>query len=203
MISLYAFVGGLRELSGAPKLEAVRAAGLVAVIGRDVDDDALQHGLVVQELLDCADAVLPARFGERFPDVDALVAAVGEHAGELRRRLAHVEGCVELAVRVGRPAEERPRRAADGSAYMRMQLRAASADAAAGSALHELLVRCARAAVVADNGASRFVHDASYLVERGAVDAFAARVDAYATAHPELSLVCTGPWAPATFAGAA
>jgi len=55
--------------------------------------------------------------------------------------------------------------------------------------------------VVTPPVASQLLHDACYLVERDRVDEFARSVETYASAHPELSLVCTGPWAPASFAG--
>jgi hypothetical protein len=148
--------------------------------------------------------VLPARFGERFADAEALVAAVATRLPELEERLAAVDGCVELAVRVARAErEEAHDRPADGAAYMRSRLRSVTADAAAADALHAALQRCARGSVVAEPTLSRLLHDGCYLVERGSVETFAERVASYAEAHPELSLVCTGPWAPATFAGAA
>ena len=85
---------------------------------------------------------------------------------------------------------------------MRTRLRAVSADAAAAHALHALLERHARATVVTEPALSRLVHDACYLVERDVVGEFASCVETYGAEHPELTLVCTGPWAPASFAGA-
>jgi hypothetical protein len=204
MIQLYAFVRGLRELPDVKLKTIVLAHALTAVVGPaegDEHDDVVRHGLLVQALVESADAVLPARFGERFDDTSALIEAVEEHCDELQQRLADVEGCVELAVRVGRAATGETTRGLDGSAYMRARLRTITADAAAAEALHALLRRRARDTVVTPPVTSQLLHDACYLVERDRVDEFARSVETYASAHPELSLVCTGPWAPASFAG--
>jgi DNA primase len=79
-------------------------------------------------------------------------------------------------------------------------MRAGHRAARAASTLHALLQERARAAVVAQ---SPLLHDACYLVARDEVDDFARRVATYGAEHPELDLVCTGPWAPASFAEAA
>jgi hypothetical protein len=194
MIELYAFACGVHDLP-----EDCRAAQLghvVAVFGQaggDTRDDAIRHGFVVQALVDMCDAVLPVRFGERFTEVTALVDAVTPRLHELEDRLAAVDGCVELAVRIGRAA---PAGTGGGTAYMQAGLEATRA----ATTLHALLQERARAAVVAQ---SSLLHDACYLVARDEVDDFARRVEAYGVQHPELNLVCTGPWAPASFAEAA
>lgn len=199
MIQLLAFVTGLRRPL-PDGVDAVAFGDVVAVVG-EATDEPLQQGLAVQELLERVDAVLPARFGERFRDVEALADAVEAHVEELGRRLRAVAGCVEIAVRVGRPAAADDREA-DGAAYMRRRLRALTAETAAATELHSRLQHRARSAAVVDPALSRLLHDACYLVERGAVDDFAGCVSEFADAHPELSLVCTGPWAPASFAEA-
>ena len=204
MIQLYAFVRGLDELPD--DLEAVPLGSSAAVVGPaggDERDDLVRHGLLLQSLVDSADAVLPARFGERFADTASLGAALAGRTEALEERLAAVEGCVELTVRVARAGGRAAHEAADGGAYMRSRLRAVAADSAVAHDLHALLAARSRDAVVADPGLSRLVHDACYLIARDDVDEFAETVERYAAAHPELSLVCTGPWAPASFAGAA
>jgi Gas vesicle synthesis protein GvpL/GvpF len=210
VIRLYAFVSGLRDLPPAEPespLEALHVGPLTAVVARadqapESRDDVLRHGLVVEALLDCADAVLPARFGERFADADALDAAVRARRDELARRLDDVSGCVELAVRVVRATPEQPR-ADDGTAYMEARLRSVAADASAAAEIHDALRRRARAAVAADAPRAGVLHEAGYLVERAGVAAFVTEVERLAATHPELTVVCTGPWAPATFGGAA
>lgn len=192
MIELYAFVCGLQALpDGCVGVRLGHVTAVVGEAGAGGRDDVIRHGLAVQALVDSSEAVLPARFGERFDDAAALAAAVEPRLRELEERLAAVDGCVELAVRVARVQnDERP---ADGASYMRARLHGMSAV----SKLHAVLAEHARATVVAQ---SPLLHDASYLVERGEIDEFARRVVAYGAAHPELDLVCTGPWAPASFA---
>jgi hypothetical protein len=205
VIHLYAFVRGLDELPAGDDLETVELGSVTAIVGPaggNEQEDLVRHGLLVQELVERADAVLPARFGERFDDEAALAAAVAGRLEDLEQRLATVTGCVELTVRAARTREhERPSHV-DGGAYLRSRLRAVAADSALAHDLHGRLAERARASVVAEPAVSQLLHDASYLIEREDVDAFACSVEAYASSHPELSLVCTGPWAPASFAGA-
>ena len=203
MIALYAFVSRPRELPDG--LELVPIGDVDAVVGpaEDGDEAVVRHGLAVEALLDAADAVLPVRFGERFADVDAMTEAVAPRLPEFQDALARIAGCVEIAVRVARAEAGDGVRGRDGGSYMRARLRSVTADAAAAEAVHARLRSCARESVVGESTLSRLLHDASYLVERERVDDFARTVESYAASHPELSLVCTGPWAPATFAGAA
>lgn len=193
MIELYAFACGIRGLpDGCRAAQLGHVAAVFGSAGGETREDAIRHGLAVQALMETCDAVLPVRFGERFSDVTALVAAVNPRVQDLEDRLATVDGCVELAVRAARAEQV----VHDGAAYMRAGLQATRA----ASALHGLLQERARAAVVAQ---SPLLHDACYLVARDDVDDFAQSVAAYGAEHPELDLVCTGPWAPASFAEAA
>jgi hypothetical protein len=87
---------------------------------------------------------------------------------------------------VAPPEEEHPA-VRTGTDYMR----AAGRREAELRALDERLQARARKSV-----------DARYLVARADVAGFAAEVERYAREHPELAVVCTGPWAPYTFAAA-
>ena len=210
MIHLYAFACGLRELPPDADVECVQIGGMSAVVGRIADgdrcdsyDDFVRHGLVVEALVERADGVLPARFGERFTDIEALERAVSARSVELERRLRDMRGCVELAVRVGRTSRDVQRDGLDGASYLRARYRAAAEDAAAVSELHAALQLRARATAVSEQVAGSLLHDAGYLVGRHEIDEFARDVDAYASRHPEHTVVCTGPWAPSSFAGAA
>jgi len=196
VIELFAFACGVRAVpEGCDALAFGPIMAVVGPAGGDAREDVIRHGLVVQQLIEASDAVLPTRFGERFRDAAALAAAVTPRLRELEERLVAVDGCVELAVRVSRSTAyaDRP---VDGTAYMRSRLHGVSAV----SKLHAVLAEHARDTVVTQ---SSLLHDASYLVARDEVDDFARRVAAYGAAHPELDLVCTGPWAPASFSGAA
>lgn len=72
------------------------------------------------------------------------------------------------------------------------------ADAVA-TELHEPLARCARASVVSDSAG----YAAAYLVGEDERDDFEQALAEFVAAHPELTVVCTGPWAPYSFTGSA
>jgi hypothetical protein len=202
MIHIYAFAEGLQGLpdvaglDGAP-LESRRLDGFDVVVSRrdgktagaSLRADAIVHGTVVEALVERATAVLPVRFGEEPADEDSLVRLFEGQSPHLRRSLDHVRGCVEVGVRI-LSANETADHASSGTEYM-------LARRAAGAGYHELgeqlraLVREVRAS-----------HDgAAYLVPRSAVDAVRSAVQRFADTRPELTVVCTGPWAPYSFVG--
>ncbi len=186
MIHLYAFVRGLREIETG--LHARPFGSVVAVVGLE-EPDPLQHGLVVEGLLDRTDAVLPVRFGERFADDEELAAAVTPRLEALERQLGHVAGCVEVGVRiVPRP---RPANGDDGAGYMRARL----LEPVAADELHRELAARARDSV-------RTSHDAGYLVARADVGGFSRVVEELLDSNPAVDVLCTGPWAPYSFAAA-
>lgn len=186
MIYLYAFVRGLRELESG--LEARPFGALMAVTGEE-EPDPLRFGLVVERLRESADSVLPVRFGERFANEEELSGAVAPRFEALEHRLAHVAGCVEVGVRIVPTvgAED----AADGTGYMAARLR----EQRAVEEIHKALSAEARDSVRTDR-------DAGYLLERAEVDRFSLAVAGLLESHPTLDVVCTGPWAPYSFAAA-
>jgi Gas vesicle synthesis protein GvpL/GvpF len=179
VIHLYAFVLGAESVEGL-----VHLGGIDAVVGRE-EVDAVEHGLVVESLVGRCTSVLPARYGERFPDETALRRAAEPRLAELERRLDELAGCVEIGVRVA-PPEERAS-VETGTDYMRAAGRRDADLRALDRRLQPRARRCA---------------DARYLVARSDLAGFAAEVERYAQEHPELAVVCTGPWAPYTFAAA-
>jgi hypothetical protein len=186
VIHLYAFVQGLRGLDAGVRAHPL--GSVVAVVGPE-EPDPLRHGLVVEGLLDRAEAVLPVRFGERFADGEALAAAVTPRIEALERQLGHVAGCVEVGVRiVPRP---RPETAEDGAGYMRTRL----LEQVAADELHRELATRARDSV-------RTSHDAGYLVARADVGGFSRAVEQLLESNPAVDVLCTGPWAPYSFAAA-
>jgi hypothetical protein len=209
MIRVYAFVSDVDRL---PALAGVDGAPLerhdgdvVAIVSRhdrpaaaDPRGDAVAHGLVVEALAGLAPAVLPVRFGETFRDDEALDCALRARSDEICSALARVRGCVEVGVRVAGSALERgAERASTGRAYMATRLALLAERDAIVHELHERLDAAARASVQTERGA----FDASYLVERVRVGEVRAVVDRFAASHPELTVVCTGPWAPYSFGG--
>ena len=208
MIHLYAFTVGDAPLPAVPAiggstLEACRVANVAAVISdlgdgepAAVHDAVLAHGLVVEALRDVADAVLPVRFGARFVDREELTTTVGDRVADLRERLAAVRGCVEFGVRmVAGDAEPRERHAADGTTYMRERLASVAQADAVAAELHAPLARCARESVVTPGAG----HTAAYLVGDDECAAFERAVAGFVAAHPDVTVLCTGPWAPYSF----
>jgi hypothetical protein len=210
MIHLYAFVHGLRSLpprvgvAGEP-LRLRQFDGVDAVVGTidapvaESAESAVAHGLVVEALLEYADAVLPARFAKPFADDAALADATKRRLPELRARLAGVSGCVELTVRIGAPAAS-PQESSDGTSYLRA-LAAATAERDSRIAeTHGALSTHALDSRVEPLTRGAALFRGSYLVRRNDVDAFAQEVDRLAVRFPDASIVCTGPWAPSSFA---
>jgi hypothetical protein len=186
VIHLYAFVRGVSRVD--PGLE-VRPYGSFSLVTGEDEADPLRHGLVVERLLEEADAVLPVRFGERFETEDELVAAIVPRLEALERQLDHVAGCVEVGVRIVPRSE--PADGDDGAAYMRARLR----EQLAAEEVHRVLAEKARDSVQTNR-------DAGYLVARADVGSFSVAVEHLLESHPALDFLCTGPWAPYSFAAA-
>ena len=186
MIHLYAFVRGVSRVEAGLEL---RPYGSFAVVTGKGEADPLQHGLVVEHLLDEAEAVLPVRFGERFETEDELAAAIVPRLEALECQLDHVAGCVEVGVRI--VPRSQPADGDDGATYMRARLR----EELAAEAVYGALAAKARDSVQTNR-------DAGYLVARADVGAFSAAVEHLLRSHPALDVLCTGPWAPYSFAAA-
>jgi hypothetical protein len=188
VIHLYAFVRGLRKLEAGL---ASRPFGCIAAVVGEEEPDPLRHGLVVECLLDHADAVLPVRFGERFARDEELAAAVTPRLEALERQLDHVAGCVEVGVRVVPRGELAETPGSGGTEYMHARLR----EQLAAEEVHRVLAAQARDSV-------RSSRDAGYLVARADVPDFSRAVERLLESRPALDVVCTGPWAPYSFAAA-
>jgi hypothetical protein len=165
------------------------------------DDAVLEHARVVEALAATNAAVLPARFGRGFPDAAALRSAVAERSTELQQALARVRGCSELAVRVLTPTDGGRSRVGNGGEYMRARLDEHRQTERLAEELHAPLASLARAATKSVGGSPQLLLSGTYLVPRDALDRFEARVAELGASHPELTLACTGPWPPYSFAG--
>jgi len=192
VIHVYGIVQELSELpqltgvDGAP-LERRRLGGLELVTSdraeAEITQEAvLDHAAVVEELMCCSAAVLPAQFGRPFGDESELAAAILARAEALARGLERVRGCVEFGVRAAVPADEPE--AGSGVAYMRALL----AQERAMTKIREPLAELARSAT-----------PGAYLVQKDKVSAFRDAVERLTAEHPELTIVCTGPWPPYSF----
>ena len=167
----------------APTAEAVRA-----------------HAAVVEALAD-AGAALPARYGTAFAGEETLRRELAARSGALRAALARVRGRVELGVRVLSPdAQPEQQPAPDGRTYLLRRLEEQRRTRAVADGLHRALAAGAAAATVRVGGGGPLLLSSAYLVGRDDVDALREQVDTLAHAHPELEVLCTGPWPPYSFA---
>ena len=155
---------------------------------------------VVEELTKLGEPVLPARFGLVFTDGSALQREVEAKATALRGRLDRVRGCAEVGLRV--VSEDEPHESAPltGGDYLRARLREATERRRVAEALHDTLARHARDSARLEHAGGRLLLDAAYLVPSERVEEFRQEVDELGRSHPELALVCTGPWPPYSFA---
>jgi hypothetical protein len=212
VIHFYGVVEALEELPAvagvdAQPLERRSIEGLELILSQtplaasDVTEDAVvAHANVVEELMARSQAVLPARFGRAFADEQELADALRAKAPELARGLNLVRGCVEFGLRAlgGGIADDQPSRLS-GRDYMRTRLAEEKARQRLAAELHEPLARLARASS-RFGGAFSDLLRAAYLVPREDVAAFSEHVRHLETAHPDVTIVCTGPWPPYSFA---
>lgn len=210
MIYLYGITGPLAEpvdgrgLDGA-ELEAVTLGSLTAVCSRherlELRADAAScwaHEQAVETVMR-RQAVLPARFGTTFVGVAQLREAVSDQTETLLQRLAEIDGCVELAVRIT-PLDSRDGQTASGRRYLLDLLSAQRRR----EALAESTLACLRELAVDSRLAAAQTREESvsisYLVESGGVERFSRAVARLQQRWPQLALSCTGPWAPYSFA---
>ena len=211
MIHVYGVVDELPELppvagvDGAP-LERQRVGSIELVVSRsegsppgEVSREALfHHAEIVEELMRRSGAFLPAQLGHAFADDEELSAAVVAREEDFVRGLERVRGCVEFGLRVIEPKDRGGVRlqAASGAEYMRERLAKEKRRERLLAEFHEPLVRLSRASAVTRSDGLR----AAYLVPKSDVAAFCEVVQRLEGAEPELTIVCTGPWPPYSFA---
>jgi len=216
-------------LEDAPlcKLACQDLAGVISSVTttqvQATESNLWQHEAIVEALM--ADrAVLPVRFGTVFSNEAAAQAELLTHQADLIASLNRVRGRVELGLRVLRPtpfaalrgqatnderetvalAQSAP--ASRGRAYLmarleeeqRARVERQQAEALAAE-VHAPLARLVVESVQQVLVTPRLLLTAAYLVERDRVEAFRQEVAALSSAHPALSLLCTGPWPPYNF----
>jgi Gas vesicle synthesis protein GvpL/GvpF len=182
-----------------PPLRAVRSDGLTAIVApageREVTPDALwRHEELIESLMERRD-LLPVRFGTLVSDERAAAQAVAEGRERLAAALDRVRGAVELAVRAHphEPPERERERGESGRDYMRARSRRLQV----ARLVHQALADAARDSV--EKPGPELLR-AAYLVERDAVAGFVSVVLRLQRSHPELDVLCTGPWPPYSFA---
>jgi hypothetical protein len=212
-------------------VEFCRAGPIAAAFSRHAagisptSEAVLRHEAVVEQLMR-ERTLLPARFDTTFADDAALASAVTTHRDALVDGVRRVRGCVELGLRVlWRPPADPDAAAAPepaiaaaaasastttfGRAYMLARLaeerRRAEGDrraAALAAQVHDPLAGLARESMRRVLVRPEILLSAAYLVERAAVAGFRDRITQIAPCHPDLHLLCTGPWPPYHFAPA-
>ena len=209
MLYLYALTEHPTVLPTGTPLTAESLDGIDAVVGMVGDDKIepteeaiLEHARVVDEITALNDAVLPARFGRGYADLDSLERAVAERADSLRAALDRVRGCQEFGLRVFSNSDEALSAGGSGREYMLGRLEARQRAERLADELHAPLAAVARTATRSVGATPHLLLSASYLVSRDAVDDFHAALRGLEDAHPELTVACTGPWPPYSFATA-
>ena len=194
-----------RGIGGAP-LHVLARDGLAAVLSRhrtlrpEPSPELLwAHEAVVERLMARA-TVLPLRFGTVLDGDEALAATLAERDDELAAGLERVRGRVELGVRVlGAPQPSRPPGAQSGRAYLMARRDAHHRAEREAAEVHAPLAAEAHDARLRAPAPPPAILAAAYLVDRGAVGAFRARVGALAAARSDVEIACTGPWPPYSF----
>jgi hypothetical protein len=212
MIHVYAFTERLIDL---PEIEGLAGARIERVGIDEIDAvfsrragassealrrDALAHGVVVEALRPNAAAVIPVRFGELLPDDAALNESLRGRLGSLRRAFERVRDCIEVGVRMYDCEPLPNEQLASGRDYMRRRAETESRRREAVDVLHRqlgLLARDARIRGGTVGERERFT--GSYLIRCDLVDEVRTAIETFATGRDDLTVVCTGPWAPFSF----
>jgi len=222
MLYLYAITDdpvGPFERTGlrGSQLRTVGSDGLYAVVSdheelrlEATEDDLWTQESVVEEVMERAVA-LPMRLGSVLADEMEALTLLRERREELAATLDRVRGAVELGVRAAIESlpdaepESTPAGSGPGTAYMLARLDQARRGAEVAARIHEPLATLARESRhrlgngAPGGGSRRPQLSASYLVDRGRVDRFRARVEELEDEVAEASIVCTGPWPPYSF----
>jgi hypothetical protein len=194
-------------LPDVPPLKAVPINGLAAVCAPASQSEASpetlwRHEELVEALMADRD-LLPVRYGTRLEDEAAVARAVEGRHDELAAALDRVRGAVELSVRVvATPAREGALAAVEassGAEYLRLRAHEDARRDRTVHAIHEPLSALARASVQQRPRPKELLRGA-YLIEREAVERFAAEVARLQNLNAGLSILCTGPWPPYSFA---
>jgi hypothetical protein len=209
VIELYAITDAAGPpLPGDSPLRVLPDGELAIVYGpaveREVSAEALwRHEELVESLMGRCE-LLPFRYGTRCEDEAAAARVVAERREGLTGALERVRGAAEIAVRV-LAAERAPATTTaageTGAAYVVARARAATAAREVADAIHEPLAALARDSRRRTGEGPSEPLRAAYLVDRDRVGDVAGAVARLQERHPELRLLCTGPWPPYSFAG--
>jgi hypothetical protein len=193
----------------ARRLQATGEDGLVALFSRHEDPPVVTEATLwtferVIENQMSRHAVLPARFGSMFEQVQDIERALRERRNELTAKFELVRGAVELGVRATWPHAEgdsTPSGPNAGASYMLARVAQGRRAREIAAEMRGALDALARATSYRLLSRPTAPVIASYLVERRRSDELAARVQHLDATMQGVELVCTGPWPPYSFVG--
>ena len=192
-------------------LRLAHAGGLAAVTAccEQADQDVetvLAFGNVVERIHQHT-TIIPIRYGSLLPDEAAVIEHLAEKSEHYSQRLAELEGCEEMGVRLPmatpEPNPNPNTKTSSGHEYLQALKRKYSATEQAekeAAALDLALVglyrkRCGEPGLFAGQP----MYLVSYLVPRTQLDAFRAQLDGLFTAGTHRGII-SGPWPPYNFA---
>lgn len=186
-------------------------------------DEIWRHEEVVEELMNDR-AVLPARFGILSPSWQHVGAMLCRANRSLIQDIERVRGQVEIGMRFLSAIEDDAQDrhpltssrasalpgAGPGSVYLRARLarervlrNRQQGKLIQAQDIYQRLASLANASRLDDQADDRHGTSAAFLVPRDGMASFRDVVSDVAKAHPELALLCTGPWPPYSFVSAA
>ena len=171
------------------------------------NQEALWHQEAVLEALMRDRTVLPLRYGTVLEGVDELLSMMISRQEEWRRALDRVRGCVEVGVRASlRPPPPPPAAVPasssgteSGAEYLHRRSAEHERAQAVAGAVHAPLAAVASTSDANLGAGVSPLFAASYLVPDPELDRFKRVVSRLTVEHPELAIVCTGPWPPYSF----
>jgi hypothetical protein len=173
---------------------------------RTKEEDLWAHEEVIEALMEQA-TVLPMRFDGFVSGEDELRLILERRRDEFEELFDEVRGAVELGVRA-QPGEnpeddEGELDAAEvggpGTSYLLERARRRRRDEETVSRVHEPLAALSRRSRRSAGGLGQGGLKGAYLVDRGSVEAFRAKVEALGAELGSGRIVCTGPWPPYGF----
>jgi len=212
------FDGSPPGISGAPVrlLKLNNLAVLVSDIGIEAvpvtKENALAHAAVVRSILDQT-TPLPFRFGTLVTE-QQLGSYVSARKPALKKKLAHVRGCVEMSVKIiwegpaGKNTETpNSDRQGVGTNFLAEKQREIFGDeqratqaAEVSGWLRDGISDLTRDERVTLRPSERLLLSAAHLVERGNIPHYRARMAEARKNRAELHFLVSGPWPPYSFA---
>ena len=186
-------------------------------------DELWRHEEVVEALMGDR-AVLPMRFATLLPSPQHVGDTLCRSYRAFVEDIARVRGQVEIGMRFMNSIETgstdacpfilsdkgAPSGAGPGAVYMRAKLAEEQNRESRRQArlrpvreIYDRLASHANAGRLDEKPDDRHGTSAAFLVPRDGMTLFRGIVDEQARAHPELALLCTGPWPPYSFVNAA